>query len=50
MQLLCVIPVPVVRWVLVGLAFLLSGYFLVANVYPILATVSGIALLAVNIN
>lgn len=36
--LLCVIPVPVVRWVLVGLAFLLSGYFLVANVYPILAT------------
>jgi len=34
---LCVIPVPLVRWILVGIAFLLSGYFLVANVYPILA-------------
>ncbi|RDX53168.1 Yip1-domain-containing protein [Lentinus brumalis] len=36
--LLCVIPVPIVRWVLVGLAFLASGWYLVANVYPILAT------------
>jgi len=35
---LCVIPVPLVRWILVGIAFLLSGYFLVANVYPILAS------------
>ncbi|KZT12966.1 Yip1 domain family protein [Laetiporus sulphureus 93-53] len=35
---LCVIPVPLVRWVLVGIAFLLSGYFLVANVYPVLAS------------
>jgi len=35
---LCVIPVPLVRWILVGLAFGLSGYFLVANVYPVLAT------------
>ncbi|KAI0663068.1 Yip1-domain-containing protein [Cubamyces menziesii] len=37
-SLLCVIPVPVVRWVLVGIAFLFSGWFLAANVYPILAT------------
>ncbi|KAI0921534.1 hypothetical protein AcW2_006475 [Taiwanofungus camphoratus] len=36
--LLCVIPVPLLRWILVGLAFLLSGFFLVANVYPILAS------------
>ncbi|THH09017.1 hypothetical protein EW145_g2329 [Phellinidium pouzarii] len=35
---LCVIPVPIVRWVLVGLACALSGYFLLANVYPVLAT------------
>ncbi|PCH41409.1 Yip1-domain-containing protein [Wolfiporia cocos MD-104 SS10] len=35
---LCIIPVPLVRWILVGIAFALSGYFLVANVYPILAT------------
>ena len=34
------IPVPILRWVLVGVAFALSGYFLVANVYPILASVS----------
>ena len=38
-QILCVIPVPILRWTLVGLAFLLSGYFLVVNVYPILASV-----------
>ena len=36
---LCVIPVAIVRWVLVGIAFAVSGYFLVANVYPILASV-----------
>jgi len=36
--LLCVIPVSLVRWILVGLAFLLSGYFLVVNVYPVLAS------------
>ncbi|KDQ56707.1 hypothetical protein JAAARDRAFT_36198 [Jaapia argillacea MUCL 33604] len=35
---LCVIPVPLLRWILVGIAFGLSGYFLVANVYPILAS------------
>ena len=40
LQLLCVIPVPLVRWILCGVAFLLSGFFLVANVYPILASVS----------
>lgn len=37
-SLLCVIPVPVVRWVLVGVGFLFSGYFLAANTYPILAS------------
>jgi len=37
-SLLCVIPVPILRWTLVGLAFGLSGYFLVANIYPILAS------------
>ena len=38
-KVLCIIPVPIVRWVLVAAAFGLSGYFLVRNVYPILATV-----------
>ncbi|KAI6132844.1 hypothetical protein EV401DRAFT_1848953 [Pisolithus croceorrhizus] len=37
-SILCVIPNWIVRWVLVGIAFGLSGYFLVANVYPILAS------------
>ncbi|KAG5340074.1 hypothetical protein C0989_002873 [Termitomyces sp. Mn162] len=37
-SILCVIPVPIVRWVLVFLAFASSGYFLVTNVYPILAS------------
>lgn len=39
-QILCVIPVPIVRWVLVLVAFGTSGYFLIVNIYPILATVS----------
>ncbi|KAE9402652.1 Yip1-domain-containing protein [Gymnopus androsaceus JB14] len=37
-SILCVIPVPLFRWVLVFLAFASSGYFLVRNVYPILAS------------
>ncbi|KAI0346923.1 Yip1-domain-containing protein [Trametopsis cervina] len=37
-SLLCVIPVPLVRWILIGLAFLLSAYFLTMNIYPVLAT------------
>ncbi|VDB87106.1 unnamed protein product [Peniophora sp. CBMAI 1063] len=37
-SILCIIPSAIVRWVLVGIAFGLSGYFLVANVYPILAS------------
>jgi len=37
-SLLCVIPVPIVRWVLVGVGFLFSGYFLAMNTYPILAS------------
>ncbi|TFK25435.1 Yip1 domain family protein [Coprinopsis marcescibilis] len=36
-SILCVIPVPIVRWVLVGVGFGLSGWFLAANIYPILA-------------
>lgn len=39
---LCVIPIPIVRWVLVGGAFGLSGYFLFRNVYPILTSVCSI--------
>ncbi|KAG5652644.1 hypothetical protein H0H81_004200 [Sphagnurus paluster] len=35
---LCVIPVPILRWALVFIAFTLSGYFLVVNVYPVLAS------------
>ncbi|KAH6912894.1 Yip1 domain family protein [Coprinopsis sp. MPI-PUGE-AT-0042] len=37
-SILCVAPVPIMRWALVGLAFGLSGYFLAANIYPILAS------------
>jgi len=37
-SILCVIPIPILRWVLVGVAFSLSGYFLIANVYPILSS------------
>lgn len=33
------IPESITRWVLVGVAFGLSGYYLGANVYPILSTV-----------
>ncbi|KIY49871.1 Yip1-domain-containing protein [Fistulina hepatica ATCC 64428] len=36
-SILCVIPVAVVRWALVGVAFAMSTWFLVANVYPVLA-------------
>ena len=31
---------PIVRWVLVAVAFGLSGWFLAANIYPVLASVS----------
>ncbi|EEB97239.1 hypothetical protein MPER_03485 [Moniliophthora perniciosa FA553] len=37
-SILCVIPVPMIRWALVLAAFASSGYFLVRNVYPILAS------------
>ncbi|KAJ7087976.1 hypothetical protein B0H15DRAFT_841963 [Mycena belliarum] len=37
-SILAVIPVPLVRWVLVGAAFGLSGHFLVRNIYPILSS------------
>jgi len=37
-SMLCVIPESITRWVFVGLAFSLSGYYLVVNVYPILSS------------
>ncbi|KAF7327755.1 hypothetical protein MKEN_00355100 [Mycena kentingensis (nom. inval.)] len=37
-SIIAVAPFNSVRWALVGVAFGLSGYFLVRNVYPILAT------------
>ncbi|KAG7529363.1 hypothetical protein FFLO_05715 [Filobasidium floriforme] len=37
---LCVIPIPILRWILVGAAGLSSGYFLVRNVYPVLSSIS----------
>ncbi|KAF5348090.1 hypothetical protein D9758_010042 [Tetrapyrgos nigripes] len=43
-SILCVAPVPILRWVLVILAFASSGYFLVRNVYPILASAEAKAL------
>jgi len=36
-SLLCIIPVPILRWVLVGAAFGLSGFFIFSNIWPILA-------------
>ncbi|KAG8897262.1 hypothetical protein FRB99_008276 [Tulasnella sp. 403] len=36
-SLICIVPIPLLRWVLVGVAGGVSGYFLVRNVYPILA-------------
>lgn len=35
---LCIIPIPILRWVLVGIAFGSSGWYLVRNVYPVLAS------------
>ncbi|KAJ7083435.1 hypothetical protein C8R44DRAFT_992000 [Mycena epipterygia] len=37
-SILAVIPNSIVRWVLVGIGFGLSGYFLVRNIYPILSS------------
>jgi protein YIPF1/2 len=39
-KLLCIIPVPVLRWILVGAGFGLSGFFIFSNVWPILVGVS----------
>jgi hypothetical protein len=39
-QVLCVIPSAIARWVLTGIGFGFSGWFMGANLYPILATVS----------
>ncbi|THG97661.1 hypothetical protein EW026_g4392 [Hermanssonia centrifuga] len=41
--------VAIVRWVLVGIAFLLSGYFLMINVYPILASADAKAVRLISI-
>ncbi|KAG8959892.1 hypothetical protein FRC03_007336 [Tulasnella sp. 419] len=35
-SLLCIAPIPLLRWILVGLAAGISGYFLLRNVYPVL--------------
>ncbi|KAH9968147.1 hypothetical protein BC827DRAFT_474736 [Russula dissimulans] len=37
-SILCIIPIPLLRWILCGAGFSLSGYFLVANIYPVLAS------------
>ncbi|KAI0092751.1 Yip1-domain-containing protein [Irpex rosettiformis] len=37
-SLLCVIPFSAARWTFVGIGFALSGFFLVFNIYPVLAT------------
>ncbi|KAF8480062.1 Yip1-domain-containing protein [Russula ochroleuca] len=37
-SILCIIPVALLRWVLSGIGFALSGYFLVANIYPVLVS------------
>ncbi|KAB5590225.1 Protein YIPF1 [Ceratobasidium theobromae] len=38
LQALCIIPIPILRWVLVGLAFGSSGWYITRNVYPVLAS------------
>lgn len=45
-QILCIIPVALLRWVLSGIGFALSGYFLVANIYPVLVSVRHPSLLS----
>ncbi|KAH8990833.1 Yip1-domain-containing protein [Lactarius akahatsu] len=37
-SILCIVPIALLRWILSGIAFGLSGYFLVANVYPVLVS------------
>ncbi|KAN0107751.1 Yip1 domain containing protein [Russula decolorans] len=37
-SILCIIPIALLRWILSGIGFALSGYFLVANVYPVLVS------------
>ncbi|KAI0278719.1 hypothetical protein BGY98DRAFT_972762, partial [Russula aff. rugulosa BPL654] len=37
-SILCIIPIALLRWVLSGIGFAVSGYFLVANVYPVLVS------------
>jgi hypothetical protein len=39
-QLICIAPFSILRWALTGVGFAVSGYFICANVYPILQTVS----------
>ncbi|KAL7416034.1 hypothetical protein BDY24DRAFT_380850 [Mrakia frigida] len=34
---LCIIPIPMLRWILVGLGAGSSGWFLIRNIYPVLA-------------
>lgn len=37
-------PIALLRWILCGAAFALSGYFLVANIYPVLVSVGHLSL------
>jgi len=37
-SILCIIPIALLRWILSGIGFALSGYFLVANIYPVLVS------------
>jgi hypothetical protein len=39
------VPIALLRWILCGIAFALSGYFLVANIYPVLVSVRHLSLI-----
>ena len=47
LQILCIIPIAILRWILSGIGFVLSGYFLVANIYPVLVSVRQLSLVFV---
>jgi hypothetical protein len=45
LQILCIIPIVIFRWILSGIGFILSGYFLVVNIYPVLVSVRQLSLI-----
>jgi protein YIPF1/2 len=47
-QILCIIPIALLRWILSGIGFIVSGYFLVANIYPVLVSVRHLCLIAMT--